>query len=127
MNVPLHSRGFTLIELMVVLLIVSLLLTVAVPRYVASLEKSRETALRQTLAVTRDALDKYYGDIGKYPDDLEMLVTKRYLRSLPRDPITESNSTWRTIAPENPEKGAVYDVRSGAPGTARNGSRYQDW
>jgi general secretion pathway protein G len=127
MNIFKQAQGFTLIELMVVLLIVALLISIAVPRYVSSLEKSKETALRQTLAVTRDALDKFYGDNGKYPDDLNMLVAKRYLRALPRDPITDSLSTWRTIAPENAEKGAVYEIHSGAPGTSRDGSRYQDW
>ena len=105
----------------------ALLITIAAPRYFGSLEKSKETALRETLAVTRDALDKYYGDNGKYPDDLNMLVTKRYLRSLPVDPITGSTSTWTTVAPDNPEKGNVYDIHSGAAGSGRDGRPFRDW
>ena len=121
-----RAEGFTLIELLVVMVIVSLLLTIAVPRYFGSLQKTKETALRQTLAVTRDALDKYYGDNGKYPESLEMLVSKRYLRALPLDPITESNSSWTIVAPEDTSKGAVYDLHSGAEGVARDGKPFRD-
>ncbi|HSQ04048.1 MAG TPA: prepilin-type N-terminal cleavage/methylation domain-containing protein [Burkholderiales bacterium] len=122
-----HGRGFTLIELLIVMMIMALLITIAAPRYFGSLEKSKETALRETLAVTRDALDKFYGDNGKYPDDLNMLVTRRYLRSMPVDPITGSTSTWTTVAPDNPEKGNVYDVHSGAEGRGRDGKPFRDW
>jgi len=122
-----RARGFTLIELIVVMVIVSLLITIAAPRYFGSLQKSKETALRQTLSVTRDALDKYYGDNGKYPDNLDALIAKRYLRSLPLDPITESNSTWTIVAPEDPEKGRVYDIHSGADGIGRDGKPFRDW
>ena len=122
-----RSRGFTLIELLVVMVIVSLLITIAAPRYFGSLQKSKETALRQTLAVTRDALDKYYGDNGKYPDNLDSLIAKRYLRSLPLDPITGSTSTWTMVAPEDPEKGRVYDIHSGADGVGRDGKPFRDW
>ncbi len=127
-NMRLRPRreGFTLIELLVVMVIVSLLLTIAIPRYFGSLQKTKETVLRQTLAVTRDALDKYYGDNGKYPDSLETLVSKRYLRALPLDPITESNSTWTVVAPEDPSKGAVYDLHSGAEGVARDGKSFRE-
>jgi general secretion pathway protein G len=121
------SRGFTLIELLVVMVIVSLLITIAAPRYFGSLQKSKETALRQTLAVTRDALDKYYGDNGKYPDSLDDLIAKRYLRSLPVDPVTGSSSSWTTVAPEDPEKGRVYDIHSGADGAGRDGKLFRDW
>jgi general secretion pathway protein G len=127
MRVRTRLAGFTLIELLVVMVIVALLLSLAVPRYFGGLEKSKETVLRQTLAVTRDALDKFYGDNGKYPDTLEMLVTKRYLRSLPLDPITESNATWTVDPPEDPSKGAVYDVHSGATGIGRDGKPYREW
>ena len=121
------SRGFTLIELLVVMVIVSLLITIAAPRYFGSLQKSKETALRQTLSVTRDALDKYYGDNGKYPDSLDDLIAKRYLRSLPVDPVTGSSSSWTTVAPEDPEKGRVYDIHSGADGAGRDGKLFRDW
>jgi type II secretion system protein G len=122
-----RSRGFTLIELLVVMAIVALLIAIAAPRYFGSLDKSRETALRQTLAVMRDALDKYYGDTGKYPDSLETLVNRRYLRSLPVDPFTGSSSTWTTVRPDDPEKGTVYDVHSGAAGSGRDGTPFRNW
>ncbi len=121
------ARGFTLIELVIVMAIVALLVSIAGPRYFASLQKSKETALRQTLSVTRDALDKFYGDTGKYPDSLESLIAKRYLRTMPVDPITESNATWTLVPPDDPEKGGVYDVHSGADGAGRDGKPYREW
>jgi general secretion pathway protein G len=123
-----RRRGFTLIELMVVLAVIALLLSVAVPRYFNSVDKAREGVLRADLVTMRDAIDKYYGDTGRYPDSLQQLVSSRYLRTLPVDPITGSASTWTVLAPTRPDAaGAVYDVRSGAPGQARDGSRYADW
>jgi len=119
--------GFTLVELLVVMAIVALLLTIAAPRYFSSLDKSKETVLRQNLALTRESLDKFYGDTGKYPDTLETLVTKKYLRKLPMDPITESTSTWIIVAPEDSEKGGVFDIKSGATGKALDGTEYIDW
>lgn len=121
-----HS-GFTLIELMVVMAVIATLLAIAVPRYFASLEKSREAALHQDLAVLRETLDKYYGDKGKYPDALDDLVSSKYLRSIPVDPITESNTTWVSIPPDTPEMGGVDDVKSGAQGVARDGTEYRNW
>lgn len=118
--------GFTLIELIVVMAIVALLVSIAVPRYFGSLQKSRETVLLQTLAATRDALDKFYGDTGKYPESLDTLVGKRYLRALPVDPITESALTWTIVPPEDPQKGGVYDLHSGANGNGRDGRPYKD-
>ncbi len=120
-------RGFTLIELLVVMAIIALLLSLAVPRYFHSIEISKETVLHQNLSLTRDALDKYYGDNGKYPDTLDLLVSKKYLRSLPLDPITSSNTTWIIVPPDMPDKGGVYDLKSGAPGKAMDGSEYKDW
>ena len=120
-------RGFTLIELIVVMMIVALLVTIAAPRYFGSLQKSKETALNQTLSVTRDALDKFYGDNGKYPDTLEVLIAKRYLRSLPVDPITGTSNSWTVVAPDDPEKGHVYDIHSGADGVGRNGKPFREW
>lgn len=122
------NRGFTLIELMVVLVVVAVLLSVAVPRYFVSVQRSKESVLRANLWATRDALDKYFGDTGRYPDSLEQLVQARYLRSLPVDPITESALTWVVVPPDRPERaGAVFDLHSGAPGSARDGSNYRDW
>jgi general secretion pathway protein G len=121
------KNGFTLIELLVVMAIIAILLTIAVPRYFHSLERSKESVLHQNLALTRQALDKFYSDNGKYPDNLDELVGKKYLRSVPYDPITESSTTWLILAPEGSDKGAVYDIKSGAPGTALDGTEYKDW
>lgn len=120
-------KGFTLVELLVVMAIIALLLTLAVPRYFNHLASSRDTILRQDLAVMRDAIDKYHGDRGRYPESLEELVDARYLRALPVDPITERADTWQIVAPSDDDAGAVYDVRSGAPGTAADGSPYAEW
>lgn len=121
------NSGFTLIELLVVMAIVAMLLTLAMPRYFNSVDKSKEVALRQDLAVMREAIDKYYGDTGRYPESLEGMATKKYLRRIAPDPITESAATWVVIPPENPEQGGVYDVRSGAQGKARDGTAYKEW
>jgi general secretion pathway protein G len=119
--------GFTLIELLVVLAVIASLLTLAVPRYFSSLEKSREAVLQQNLALLRATLDKYYGDKGRYPDALDELVSTKYLRSVPVDPMTDSSATWVSIPPDHPDMGGVYDVRSGALGIAQNGTEYQNW
>ncbi len=121
------KKGFTLIELLVVLAIVALLLTIAVPRYYASLERSKEAVLKENLYQLRDAISKYYADKGKYPQTLDALAADKYLRKVPLDPITESVSTWQVVAPEDPQKGGVYDVRSGAPGKAQDGSEFSTW
>jgi len=120
------KRGFTLIELLVVMAIIATLLTIAVPRYLHSVDRSKEQVLRHNLTQTREALDKYFGDNGKYPDALEDLVSKKYLRGLPYDPITESNSTWQTIAPIGADIGGVYDIKSGAQGKTLDGTEYGD-
>lgn len=127
MTLERKKTGFTLIELLVVLAVIATLLTIALPRYFSSLEKSREAVLQQNLVMMRETLDKYYGDKGKYPDALDELVSSKYLRKLPVDPITDSNATWVIIPPDQPEMGGVYDVRSGAEGIARNGTEYRNW
>jgi general secretion pathway protein G len=121
------ARGFTLIELMVVMTIIALLLSIALPRYFNHLDRSRETILQQDLAVMRDAIDKFHGDRDRYPESLDELVETRYLRSLPVDPLTDRADTWQIIAPEDSTVGGVYDIKSGAPGAARDGSNYADW
>lgn len=122
-----QAKGFTLVELLVVLAIIALLVSIAAPRYFKSVEKSKEAVLKQDLSTMRDALDKYYGDTGKYPESLDDLVSKKYLRKLPVDPITDSAATWVIVPPEDSEKGGVFDVHSGAPGNARDGAPYLSW
>jgi general secretion pathway protein G len=120
-------NGFTLIELLVVLAIVALLLTLALPRYFQSIDTSKEAILRDNLRITRETIDKFYGDTGRYPKSLDELVEKKYLRSLPLDPITDSTATWVIVPPEDTEKGNVYSIKSGAPGNAKDGKPYADW
>lgn len=122
-----NCSGFTLIELLAVMAIIALLLTIAVPRYFGSVDRSRDTILRQDLVTMREALDKYYGDTGQYPDQLEDLTAKKYLRAIPRDPITESDSTWVVVPPTNGAKGAIYDIKSGATGNGFDGTAYSEW
>jgi general secretion pathway protein G len=107
--------------------IIAVLLTIAVPRYYASLDRSKEVVLKENLYQMRDAIGKYYADKGKYPASLDALATDRYLRKVPDDPITESATTWQVVAPEDPQKGAVFDVRSGAPGKALDGTEFSTW
>ncbi|KQW88645.1 type II secretion system protein G [Massilia sp. Root418] len=120
------NKGFTLIELLVVLGIIALLLTLAVPRYFPSVDSAKETILADNLRNTRATIDQYYGDTGRYPDTLEQLVEKKYLRAAPIDPITESSTTWILVPPED-GKGGVADLKSGAPGNDRHGKPYADW
>jgi general secretion pathway protein G len=121
------KRGFTLIELLVVLAIVATLLTIAVPRYYSSIEKSKEAVLKENLYQMRDAIGKYYADRGKYPESLQSLATDKYLRSVPLDPVTDSATTWIAVPHEDPQKGGVVDVKSGAQGKALDGSEFSTW
>lgn len=123
----LRSKGFTLIELLVAMVIIALLMSIAVPRYFHSVSKAEETSLKADLSVMREALDKYYADNGQYPDTLDDLVTRKYLRKVPIDPITQSDTTWRLIPPDAGRKGAIFDVKSGAQGAASDGMPYADW
>ena len=119
-----RRRGFTLIEMLVVMVVIALLLTIATPRYLHSVDRARENVLRENLLLMRDALDKHFADHGRYPDALEQLVERRYLRAVPVDPLTDSAETWRMVAPSRADLGAVYDVRSGAEGVTRGGVAY---
>jgi general secretion pathway protein G len=124
----LRHRGFTLIELLVVMAIVATLLSIAAPRYLRGVDDAREAALKSNLAQMREAIDRFHADRGSYPAALPDLVEKRYLRAIPVDPITESSQTWQlSPAPGAEDTGAVYDVRSGAPGTSRLGEPYANW
>ena len=121
-----NCPGFTLIELLVVMVIIATLLSIVAPKYFKSLERSKETVLRQDLNIMRDAIDKFYGDTGKYPLSLDELAERRYLRAVPVDPLTESAATWVVISPPNDTEG-VYDVRSGSPEKAQDGTPYETW
>ena len=122
-----QKNGFTLIELLVVMAIIAILVSIAAPRYFNSVEKSKEAVLKQDLSTMRDAIDKYYSDNDKYPSALDDLVTKKYLRKIPVDPITDNASTWVVVPPSNPDQGGVFDLRSGAPGNGRDGTPYSEW
>ncbi|MDQ7980562.1 MULTISPECIES: type II secretion system protein [unclassified Paraburkholderia] len=118
------AAGFTLIELLIVLAIIALMLTLALPEYFHSIDSSKEKVLVQNLHVTRVAIDQFYGDQGRYPDSLQELVDKHYLRSLPFDPVADSATTWQIVAPDEQFPGNVYDIKSGAEGTDAEGKAY---
>jgi len=122
-----RRAGFTLIELLVVLAVVATLLTLALPRYFSSVDKSKEAVLKENLHQMREAISRYQADKGRYPETLEALAADKYLRKVPLDPITESAVTWIVVAPQDPQKSGVYDVRSGAPGKGLDGSEYAQW
>lgn len=117
-------RGFTLMELVVVMTLIGLLLTIALPRYMDALDRGKQKVLERNVMVMREAIDHYYGDVGRYPEQLQDLVTRRYLRAIPPDPFTET-TTWVVIPPQDPALGGVMDVAStgqdsdGKPRTVR--------
>jgi len=120
-------RGFTIIELLVALAIIATLLSIAAPRYIGNIDKSKESVLREDLYLLRDAIDKFYSDKGKYPESLDDLVTQKYLRAVPVDPYTESKESWVPVAPADGSPGKVQDVRSAAPNKAQDGTWFKDW
>jgi general secretion pathway protein G len=120
-----NTNGFTLIELMIVVSIVGILATIAVPSYQSSLIKSRETVLRQDLFTLRELLDHHRADKGKYPPSLDGLVSAGYLRTLPKDPFTNSPSSWQQII--EPTEGGIFDVYSGSDLMGTNGTPYNQW
>jgi general secretion pathway protein G len=119
-------HGFTLIELLVVMAIVSLLLTLALPRYFHSTDKAREAVLKENLAQMRTAIDQYYADRGSYPERLEDLVDKRYLRRIPEDPVNGENMSWILVPPQDSAISGIYDIRSGANGMTLDGKPYSE-
>ncbi|MEW5764210.1 MAG: type IV pilin protein [Acidobacteriota bacterium] len=133
-----RESGFTLMELMVVVAIIGILVSMAVPTYRTAVERTKETVLRQNLSVIRDCIDQYYADKGRYPDSIEALVSEGYLRHLPVDPITEK-SDWVTVPYTGAEEGqleptegeegggGIWDVHSASEGTARDGSKFSEW
>lgn len=122
-----RQAGFTLVELLVVMAIIAVLLTLAAPHYIGNVDKAKEAVLKQNLALTRDALEKYYGDTGRYPEHLQDLVARHYLRKLPYDPIADRDDAWVIVPPGDRETGGVYDLHSSAQGKARDGTPYAQW
>ena len=126
------SCGFTLVELLVVISLISILAAMALVNYRNGVVRSQESVLKTDLFRMRDAIDQYYADKGKYPSSLDALVSDGYLRAVPEDPITKSKDSWQTVPaepdPNNPSaEPGIYDVKSGAPGAALDGSNYADW
>jgi general secretion pathway protein G len=122
-----RTAGFTLIELLVVMTIIGVLLTIAVPRYFRTVERSKETVLRRDLATVRESIDHYYGDLGQYPDALPALVDKKYIRSVPVDPFTKSAETWIIVESDDPDHPGVRDLHSGSPDSGSDGSPFVSW
>lgn len=122
-----QQNAFTLIELLVVMAIIATLLTLVVPRYFKTVDRSKEKVLLTNLVTMRDSIDKYYGDHGRYPAALETLVTEKYIREIPADPITESPETWVAIPSKEIDSPGVYDVHSGASGVGLNNKPYSEW
>lgn len=119
------TQGFTLLELMIVVSIVGILATLAVPSYQSSVVKAREAALQQDLSTLRDVLDQHRADQGKYPPSLQALVSAGYMRAVPKDPFTGSATSWQEMT--DPVEGGVVDVFSGAELVGTNGTPYNRW
>jgi general secretion pathway protein G len=121
-----NRRGFSLIELMVVMAIIAALVAIALPRYQGSVENAKLTALKTSLRVMRDSIDRFYEDKGKFPESLQEMVDAKYLKSVPVDPLTDSAQTW--IGKSDPESGVdgIADVASGARGMTPQGVAYSD-
>ncbi len=126
------TSGFTLIELMIVISLLVILASVGLVQYRQSIIHTNEAVLKDDLFKMRDAIDQYYADKNEYPEALDALVTGGYIRALPRDPFTKSETTWQAVAaetdPANPAtQPGVEDVKSGSDGTALDGTKYADW
>jgi len=126
------ERGFTMIELLVVMTLIVILATMGMTQYKTSQVYAREAVLKEDLFRMRDAIDQYYADKGQYPSTIDALVSDGYLRKVPEDPFTKSNSSWQTVPaepdPANPTaEPGVYDIKSGSDQTALDGTKYAEW
>ncbi|HNW35300.1 MAG TPA: prepilin-type N-terminal cleavage/methylation domain-containing protein [Candidatus Ozemobacteraceae bacterium] len=127
MNITARSdRGFTLIEMSVVVAIIGILYFTVAPMYGTTIIRARETALKEDLQVMRKVLDQYFKDRQKWPEDLDGLVRDGYLRVIPADPMTGRSDTWHTI-PSDDGHADVFDIRSGAAGQGIDGTSYGSW
>ena len=127
-----RDGGWTLVELLIVITLIMILASLALTQYRNSITSTKEAAMKSDLFLMRDAIDQYYADKGKYPESLDALVTDNYLRKIPEDPVTHSTESWQTVPaepdPSNPSaEPGIYDVKSGAQGTALDGTNYTDW
>jgi general secretion pathway protein G len=124
----LNAKGFTLLEMVMVLLLIALLASLVAPTYMRPIDQAKEATLKDDLIIIRKAIDDYFADNGRYPDTLERLVEKRYLRNIPKDPISESSETWVLIWNDSdPTRPGIIDIRSGATSMDDKGSGYADW
>lgn len=115
-----QAAGFTLIELLIVLLLISILASIVTPSVTKSIVRAKDATLKQDLFIMRKAIDEYYADMGAYPPSLEILVEKRYIRSIPKDPVTELKTSWELINADN----GIIDIKSGAKGKNPDGVNY---
>ena len=121
-----NARGFSLIELMVVMAIIAALITIALPRYQSSVQNAKLTALNSSLRVMREGIDRFYEDKGRFPESLQELVEAKYLRSIPVDPLTDSAQTWTLKSDPDGKLDGVADIASGARGATPQGVAYSD-
>ena len=124
--------GFTLVELLIVISLISILAAMGLVQYRNSVVAAKESTLKTDLFRMRDAIDQYYADKGKYPSSLDSLVSDGYMRRIPEDPFTKTADSWTTVPaepdPNNPSaEPGVYDVKSGSELTSMDGTRYSDW
>ncbi|HVG86403.1 MAG TPA: prepilin-type N-terminal cleavage/methylation domain-containing protein [Vicinamibacterales bacterium] len=127
-----RARGFTMVELLVVISILVILASMGMAQYRNSVVRAREAVLKEDLFRMRDAIDQYYADKTKYPSSLADLVTDGYLREIPVDPFTNSKETWLPVNAEanvndTTAQPGIYDVKSGSEEMALDGTRYADW
>ncbi len=124
-----RAAGFTLIELMIVVTIIGILATISQPMFRNAVTQAREAALRENLYVLRDAIDKYFADNDKYPENLADLVEKRYVRKVPKDPITGSTETWQLVyyTDDKGQQAGIFDVKSGSDAVGSDGQKYSEW
>lgn len=125
-ELPRMARGFSLIELIVVVAIIAVLLVIALPRYEASLDRARDVALQTSLKTMRESIDRFHEDKDRYPQSLQDLVDQHYLRSVPVDPVTGLATTWQLEQAQGQGASGVAGVRSGAEGRAQDGRPYSD-